>query len=131
MKTLFMFLLAAATCGTLCGCPNKKDSGATKPAPAGEGAPAQSDPAAASLEKAFAAADPDAAAKLMDPRMEEQYRRNFQANKDAMPRVSKLLATRKLRAQRGRLAEYEVTEDGRTFTLMFELVDGQWRLMGL
>ncbi|MCY2930499.1 MAG: hypothetical protein NTV86_13565 [Planctomycetota bacterium] len=128
MRTLLLCLLTAAMIGAMGGCPDKKDS----PSPsATQPTPARSDPAAASLEKAFAACDADAAAKLMDPRLEEQYRRNFQANKDAMPRVGKLLATRKLRMERGRLAEYEVTEDGKTFALTFELVDGQWRLMGL
>lgn len=128
MKTLILCLLTAVMAGSLAGCPDKKEStssAATRPAPVG------ADPAAASLEKAFTASDADAAARLMDPRLQEQYRRNFQANKDAMPRVGKLLATRKLRMERGRLAEYEVSEDGRTFTLTFELVDGQWRLMGL
>ena len=64
-------------------------------------------------------------------RLEQEYRRTFQANRGEMPRIARLLAGRKLRLERGRLAEYEVTEDGKTFTLVFELVDGQWRLLGL
>jgi hypothetical protein len=83
------------------------------------------------LAAALAAGDAEAALKRIDSGQQRAYRAAFASDKALMSRMGRLLSTRKLVREKGRLAEYEVTEDGRTFTVVFELRGGAWVLASL
>jgi len=58
----------------------------------------------------------------------EDLRSAFQGHPDRMERFARLLATRKLIVAEGALAEFEVTEEGRVFTVTFQRIGDNWAL---
>ena len=63
--------------------------------------------------------------------MQSSYLLIFEAHRDELERVADLLATRRLVAATYDIAEYEVTENGRTFTVTFEPWGETWYLSSL
>lgn len=105
-------------------------TGGTGLPPEVAGAPA-SEKAVQELAAALAAGDAEAALKRIDTRQRGAYRAAFASDKALMARVGRLLSMRKLVREKGRLAEYEVTEEGRTYKAVFELRGGVWVLESL
>lgn len=92
---------------------------------------AEVDRAAASLEAAFRAGNVDEVFVHVHPAATESLRAAFGPRTAELPRVATLLATRKLVVAEEAWAEYEVTEDGRAFAVVFEKVEGRWLLSSL
>ncbi len=92
---------------------------------------AEVDRAAASLEAAFRAGNVDEVFVHVHPAATESLRAAFGPRAAELPRVAVLLATRKLVVAEEAWAEYEVTEDGRAFAVVFEKVEGRWLLSSL
>ena len=92
---------------------------------------AEVDRAAASLEAAFRAGNVDEVFVHVHPAATESLRAAFGPRAAELPRVAVLLATRKLVVAEETWAEYEVTEDGRAFAVVFEKLEGRWLLSSL
>jgi hypothetical protein len=86
---------------------------------------------ATQLEAAFRAGDVEAVLTLTHPAMRTDYQTIFQAHQAELTRVADLLATRQLVQTTTSMAEYEVTENGRTFSVIFEAWGDQWYLSSL
>jgi hypothetical protein len=86
---------------------------------------------AAALQNACDAKDCQAATALLHPVVRASYGKILKDHEAELPRLGKLLATRKLLVANADVAEYEVTEDGRTFIVTFERQGDQWFLAGL
>ena len=100
--------------------------------PARSGSPAStSERSAASLQRACDAKDCQAATALLHPAVSASYGKILKDHEAELPRLGKLLATRKLLIANADVAEYEVTEDGETFIITFEKLGDQWFLVGL
>lgn len=65
------------------------------------------------------------------PAMREEFRRVFTDHPDRMQRAAAVLATRKRVQVEGWYAEYEVTENGRTYPVQFTYTAGKWLLVSL
>ncbi len=83
------------------------------------------------LQAACTAGDVSAAIELTHPAARSEYGPIFQAHRTELKRLADLLATRQLVDMTGLVAEYQVTENGNTFYVTFENVDGQWYLSTL
>ncbi len=92
---------------------------------------AEVDRAAASLEAALGAGRVDEAFVHVHPAAAAGLRAAFEPHRAELPRVARLLATRRLVVAEEAWAEYEVTENGRTFAVVFEKVEGRWLLSAL
>jgi hypothetical protein len=90
-----------------------------------------SERSAAGLQSACHAKDSQAATALIHPAVRASYGKILKDHEAELPRLGKLLATRKLLAANAYVAEYEVTEDGQTFIITFERQGDQWFLAGL
>ena len=82
----------------------------------------------AALEAALRARDAAKALAGLAPDAAARCRELFAQRPETMAQLAALLATRRLVAERARIAEYEVTDQGRRFAVTFELVDGRWCL---
>jgi hypothetical protein len=83
------------------------------------------------IEAAFRAGDVETVINLTHPARHADYGPIFEAHRGELQRVADLLATRRLVAANYGMAEYEVTEDGRTFSVTFEPWGETWYLSGL
>ena len=83
------------------------------------------------LEAAFRAGDLETVIDLTHPAMRADYQAIFEAHQAELARVADLLATRQLVHATYGMAEYEVTENGRTFSVVFEPWGQQWYLSSL
>lgn len=83
------------------------------------------------LEAAFRAGDVEAVINLTHPAVQDTYAPIFEAHRAELTRVADLLATRRLVAATYEIAEYEVTENGRTFSVTFEPWGETWYLSSL
>ncbi|MBK9089233.1 MAG: FHA domain-containing protein [Holophagales bacterium] len=92
---------------------------------------AEVDRAAASLEAAFRAGNVAEVFVHVHPAATGSLRAAFGPRAAELPRVAALLASRKLVVAEEAWAEYEVTEDGRAFAVVFEKVEGRWLLSSL
>lgn len=101
------------------------------PPPPDPAVKAEVDRAAASLEAALAAGKVEEAFVHVHPEATAGLRAAFEPHRAELPRVARLLATRRLVVAEEDWAEYEVTEDGRTFAVVFEKVEGRWLLSSL
>ncbi len=86
---------------------------------------------AASLQRACERKDSQAATALMHPAVRASYGKMLKDHEAELPRLGRLLSTRKLLAATDEVAEYEVTEDGETFILTFERHGNEWLLVGM
>ncbi len=93
--------------------------------------PAAIDAGVKNVEDAFRAGQIEDVLKLTCPAFISRYKPVFEAHKDQLPRLAEILATRKLVTAVGARAEYEVTSNDRTLTVVFEKVDGVWMLSAL
>lgn len=80
------------------------------------------------LEAALKARDVAGATSLLAPEAATRCRTLFTQRPEAMAQLATVLATRRLVAQGARMAEYEVTDAGRRYPCIFELIDGRWCL---
>jgi hypothetical protein len=101
------------------------------PPPPDPAVKAEVDRAAASLEAALGAGKVEEAFVHVHPEATAGLRAAFEPHRAELPRVARLLATRRLVVAEEAWAEYEVTEDGRTFAVVFEKVEGRWLLSSL
>lgn len=92
---------------------------------------AEVDRAATSLEAALGAGNVEEALVHVHPAAASELRAAFEPRRAELPRVARLLATRRLVVAEEAWAEYEVTEDGRTFAVVFEKQQGRWLLSSL
>lgn len=83
------------------------------------------------LEAAFRAGDLKTVIDLTHPAMRADYQAIFEAHQADLARVADLLATRQLVHATYGMAEYEVTENGLTFSVIFEPWGQQWYLSSL
>lgn len=83
------------------------------------------------VEEAFVSGDSTAAQSLMHPALLDESGPLLSGQSERFRRIGALLATRKLVTQTPSLAEYEVTEGGRTFSVTFEKIGGRWVLASL
>ena len=87
--------------------------------------------AAASLEAALGAGNVEEALVHVHPAAASDLRAAFEPRRAELSRVARLLSTRTLVVAEEAWAEYEVTEDGRTFAVVFEKQEGRWLLSSL
>jgi len=80
------------------------------------------------LEAAFRAGDVTTVIELTHPAMRADYQPIFAAHQTELERVAELLSTRELIYAAYDIAEYEVTEEGRTFSVIFEPWGDIWYL---
>lgn len=92
---------------------------------------AEVDRAAASLESALGAGKLEEVFVHVHPEATADLRAAFEPHRSELGRVARLLSTRRLVVAEEAWAEYEVTEDGRTFAVVFEKVEGRWLLSSL
>lgn len=83
------------------------------------------------LEDALRKGDLALVNDLTHPAARDEYGPIFAAHQNELSRVADLLATRRLLAAVPGMAEYEVTENGRTFSVTFESWGETWYLSGL
>jgi hypothetical protein len=83
------------------------------------------------LEVAFRAGDVATVIDLTHPAMRADFQAIFEAHQSDLARVADLLATRQLVHATYGMAEYEVTENGLTFSVIFEPWGQQWYLSSL
>lgn len=83
------------------------------------------------IEAAFRAGDMDTIMSLTHPALRASYQPIFEVHRGELKRVADLLATRRLVAVTYGMAEYEVSENGRTFSVTFEAWGQQWYLSSL
>ncbi len=83
------------------------------------------------LEAAFRAGDVETVLNLTHPATRPGYRSIFEAHQAELTRVADLLATRRLVHATYDMVEYEVSENGRTFSVIFEPWGEQWYLSSL
>ena len=83
------------------------------------------------LQQACEDGDSAAATTLTHPAIRGDYAGIFEEHAEELPRLGRLLATRRLLKSNANLAEYEVTEDGETFIVTFERFGEEWFLRGL
>lgn len=84
--------------------------------------------AAATLARSLAQGDLEGAMLQVDPAFRETLRRTFQSEPGRMQKTATALAARKLLRAEAQRAEYELDEDGRTYTLVFCRTSGTWLL---
>ncbi len=89
------------------------------------------DKVAEALTSRLRAGDLKGTLELSHPAMREEFKVAFGGDPARMQRAAALLATRRLKADTGQWAEYEVTEGGRTFLVVFERLGQAWRLRSL
>ena len=92
---------------------------------------AEVDRAAASLEAALGAGKLEEVFVHVHPEATADLRAAFEPHRAELGRVARLLSTRRLVVAEEAWAEYEVTENGRTFAVVFEKVEGRWLLSSL
>lgn len=103
----------------------------TPSVPLPPGTLAKVDAAAGAVETRLRAGDLPGLLELSHSTSRNHFRLAFEGHPERMIRAADLLATRKpVMEQRG-LAEYEVREQGRTFTVIFEQVGSTWTLRSL
>jgi hypothetical protein len=83
------------------------------------------------IESAFRAGDVETALTWTHPAVRDAYRPIFQEHQGELERVADLLATRRLLHVTGTIAEYEVTENGRSFIVVFEAWGERWYLSAM
>jgi hypothetical protein len=83
------------------------------------------------IEEAFRAGDLTTVNDLTHPAVRDNFGPIFAAHQEELTRVADLLSTRRLLAAHSGMAEYEVTEDGRIFSVTFEQWGDQWYLSAL
>lgn len=108
---------------------------APSPAAAPEGVDAQTmqalETSVSQIESDFRAGDVNAVLGLTHPAVRSEYEPVFQKHSGELKRVADLLATRKLIGVSNGMAEYEVTENGHTFSVTFESWGALWYLSSL
>lgn len=82
----------------------------------------------AKIEKAFSSNDVDQVAEYIHPESSPELLQVFAEHEQELARIGEMMKTRKLVYSDANYAEYEVTENGRTYVMIFEKVDGVWRL---
>ncbi len=70
----------------------------------------------------------ETALSLALPELRDDLKANFEGQPERMARLARLLDTRRLIAVERELAEFEVTEDGRTFSVTLQRVGDAWLL---
>jgi hypothetical protein len=75
--------------------------------------------------------DPDAAIAYVHPEAVEHYREIFKSRPERLEKIAALLETRKPVFVTPDYAEYEVTDNGKTYTVIFEKVGENWLLTQL
>ena len=85
----------------------------------------------AQVEAAFRSGDPARANEVIHPSVRAQFSEIFKDQPERLQRTAAVLATRKLVVLSGDVAEFEITEDGRTYPVTFERAGGKWLLAGL
>jgi hypothetical protein len=83
------------------------------------------------LEQACRAGNAETAVALTHPAMRAAYGPMLRDHQQELARLADLLATRELVARQDGLAEFRVTENGRTFYVTFEAIGDQWYLVAL
>ena len=86
---------------------------------------------ATALEQACRAGDVEAVVSHTHPAMRDSYGPILRDHQEELGRLADLLATRELVAREGTLAEFRVTEQGRSYYLTFEAIGDQWYLVAL
>lgn len=83
------------------------------------------------IEAAFKEKNIDKAVSLVHPESRERYKELFTKNSEKLEKISVLLESRKPLYQSESYAEYQVTDKGKKYTIIFQKVDGQWMLVSL
>ena len=84
-----------------------------------------------SIESAFASGDPGQVTSWVHPDTRSNLMPAFEANASRLGEVAALLATRKPVFVTNEYAEYEVTDKGTTFTVVYQKSGDHWTLSGL
>jgi len=84
-----------------------------------------------SIESAFATRDPARIAAWVHPDARAGLGKVFETNADRLDEIATLLATRRPVFVGTEYAEYEVTDKGRTFTVVYQRSGDHWMLVGL
>lgn len=82
----------------------------------------------AKIEKALRSNDVDSVAEFLHPESSPELLPVLAEHEQELERIGAMLKSRKLLYADASYAEYEVTENGRTYIMIFEKVDGVWRL---
>ena len=80
------------------------------------------------IEKAFSSNNVDQVAEFIHPESAQELLEVFAEHEQELARIGEMMKTRKLVYSDANYAEYEVTENGHTYIMIFEKVDGVWRL---
>ncbi len=88
----------------------------------------QIDPHVARLTEAASSGNLQTVLSMTMTEAREDLRMAFEAHPERMERFGRLLASRRLKAVEGNLAEFEVTEEGRVFVVTFQRVGDNWAL---
>jgi len=86
------------------------------------------EPGVKNIEAAFKEKDVNKVMTLVHPVFKEDYKKIFEEHSGELDRIGKLMESRKLVSQGEFHAEYEVTENGKVFYMLFEKIDGKWVL---
>jgi hypothetical protein len=99
--------------------------------PPSEKAKAQLEQGISGIEAAFQTGELNQAMELVHPAVRSQYESIFKNKPERIRQTATILATRKLVVLSGNVAEYEITDKGRTYPLTLEMAGGKWLLTGL
>jgi len=80
------------------------------------------------IGKTLAGKDPKTAVQVLSPTVRKDYQDVFTQHPEAMTRLAALLATARPVFEENRYAEYEVTENGHTFSVSMEKLGTHWYL---
>lgn len=83
------------------------------------------------IEAAFSEGKLEAIEPLLHPQMQGQLMETFRKNENRLAEVSDLLKTRKPIILSDGYAEYQVEDNGKFYTAIFQKIEGRWVLTGL
>jgi len=83
------------------------------------------------IEDAFATNNPEKVMEWVHPAAQEHFRDTFTRNKDKLNEIAVLMKTRKPVFVSDKYAEYEVTDNGKTYTVTYQKSGEHWMLTGL
>jgi hypothetical protein len=83
------------------------------------------------IEDAFASKDPAKVAEWLHPDVRERLTKTFTAKAEQLDQVAVLLATRRPVFVGADYAEYEITDNGATYSAIYQRSGDHWMLVGL
>jgi hypothetical protein len=83
------------------------------------------------IETAFAEKNIERVMEWVYPEAQDQFRETFERNADRLDEIADLMSTRKPVFVTSAYAEYEVTDNGKTYSVIYQKSGDHWKLVAL